>query len=320
VTPEAVAEAGIWLDQYAAASEALQTNAASALATTWGLFDGWYSAGAVAELAAEAAGLSLAGQDAMAGLAGQYIDQLLAALGHTAPETATPLDLPPVRNGADLVRVYRRPAEVFRQAVATGSDPGSAAAAAADRAGNLIRSDLVLTERAAQQAQMTRAGVQTYRRVIRPELSESGTCGLCIAASDRIYRTGELMPIHPPNCKCKTMPIVDGQDPGRSLNEFDLKRLYRDAGSTKAEELRRTRYRVNEHGELGPMLTRRGDDFRGPADVKPLEQDPERAARMLEKVLPVLESLESRAAAGEDVEGPLSYQRSLVERLQRIAA
>jgi hypothetical protein len=160
-------------------------------------------------------------------------------------------------------------------------------------------------------------GVKRYRRVLRPELSVTGSCGLCIAASDRIYRVRELMPIHPPSCKCTTLPIVGDDDPGRSLNRVDLDRLYAEAGSTAAADLRRTRYKVNEHGEFGPVLTRAGDSFRGPGNV-PLENDPERAARMLEKILPVLDSLEVRAAAGEDVTGPLIYQRELAERLREI--
>jgi hypothetical protein len=41
--------------------------------------------------------------------------------------------------------------------------------------------------------------VTGYRRVIHPELSKSGTCGLCVAAADRIYYVDDLMPIHT-NC------------------------------------------------------------------------------------------------------------------------
>ena len=33
------------------------------------------------------------------------------------------------------------------------------------------------------------------------------------------------------------------------------------------EQLKRTRYRVDQHGELGPVLTDADHDFRGPAEV-----------------------------------------------------
>jgi hypothetical protein len=148
--------------------------------------------------------------------------------------------------------------------------------------------------------------------VLRPELSDDGACGLCIVAADRVYTVGTLMPIHPPTCRCQTMPIVGDLDPGYSLNRADLERLYADAGSTNAEELRRTRYRVDMHGEHGPVFSRQGDAFRGPDQV-PLENDPARARRMLDKAMPVLDRMERHGDTPA-----LAYQRDLVARLRRI--
>lgn len=314
------AEVALYVDQFAAASEQTKTNAAAAVAMAWWAFDGWYRDRLVTEVAQQAADISRVAQDTVAGMAEQYVASVLATLRQEQTVSIERTERQPVRNGLDLDLVYERPAEVYREKVALGADPAEAERMAAQRRDGLVHTDLLLVERETQQRQMNAHRVERFRRIIRPELSQSGTCGLCIAASDQIYRVGDLMPLHAPSCKCKTMPIVGDDDPGRSLNDEDLKRLYADAGSTKAEDLRRTRYKVNEHGEFGPVLTRAGDRHRGPGDVKPLEQDPERAAAMLTKVLPVLDSLEQRAAAGENVAEPLAYQRQLVARLQRIAA
>lgn len=101
-----------------------------------------------------------------------------------------------------------------------------------------------------------------FRRVLHPELSAGGSCGLCVAASDRRYRKGELLPIHA-RCKCEVLPIVGDSDPGRSLNRADLKALYAAAGgSTAGAALARTRWRVEQHGELGPRLVAGEHRFR----------------------------------------------------------
>lgn len=116
-------------------------------------------------------------------------------------------------------------------------------------------------------------GVTRYRRVIHPELSKSGTCGLCIVAANNVYSTAALMPMHD-RCKCGVAPIVGDDDPGLRLNQDDLERIYRaayeaasderrqwlnDRGfdySTFAKDLANLRVTVTNHSELGPILTR----------------------------------------------------------------
>jgi hypothetical protein len=115
------------------------------------------------------------------------------------------------------------------------------------------------------------ADVSGYRRVIHPELSRSGTCGLCIAAADRIYKVDDLMPIHT-SCACEPMPIVRGVDPARVFNGADTTELYRRVlaaagGETAAAKLRATRVQVSAHGELGPVLHDAGHRFRDQGDV-----------------------------------------------------
>lgn len=306
-----------WVDQFAAASEDLKQRTADLMRQAWAGFDQWYDTAAVTALAKQMADLSVAAQQTQSGLAGQYVAAVTAA-ALLSPSMPTPTGVfQVIRNSVPLTLVHTRPAEAYKRAVATGSTHEEALVVAGIRAAGLAFTDLTLQERASEVATLEGLGVTGYRRIIHPELSKTGTCGLCIAASDRIYSIGELMPIHPPECKCTVAPIIGGIDPGRSLNDEDLARLYDEAGSNKAADLRRTRYQVNEHGEFGPVITRAGDAFRGPDRVA-LENDPERAARMLDKVAPVLTLLEGRAAAGENVTDPLQYQRDLIARLRRI--
>ena len=61
------------------------------------------------------------------------------------------------------------------------------------------------------------------------------------------------------------MPVTFTSDPGSTLSNDDLPALYEVAGGTSAAKLKRVT--VEQHGELGPVLTVKGQRFRGPADV-----------------------------------------------------
>ncbi|WP_204374536.1 hypothetical protein [Leucobacter musarum] len=96
-----------------------------------------------------------------------------------------------------------------------------------------------------------------WRRVIRPELSRHGTCGLCVVAATQWYTRGDLQAIHH-LCKCATLPVTKSMDPGLRWNAEDLRRnldeIYGAGGGTSGKKLKRIRVAVREHGELGPML------------------------------------------------------------------
>jgi hypothetical protein len=316
MTSPATDEIALWVAQYAEASDQLRTRSQEVVGSAWTGFTDWYDATAVSSIADQLAGVSTAAQQQVAGLAAQYVEMTMAAT-RPGPVRSRPPKTPAVRNGADLLRVYTRPAEVYRRTIATGGDEQTAIAAAVTRGEHLVDTDVMLAQRQASQAALEDAGAKLFRRILRPELSKSGSCGLCVVASDRIYKVRELMPIHD-RCHCVVAGIVGGRDPGKAINAEDLQALYAAAGSTSGDDLKRVRVQVNEHGELGPVLTRHGDEFRAKKDV-PLEKDPERAKRMLAATLPTLHKLEERAAAGDNVAEPLKYQRDLVARLHGIA-
>lgn len=163
--------------------------------------------------------------------------------------------------------VFKRPAAVYRYAKSKGATDVQAQALAGQRIDDLVDDNLMLSQRLAQQQVLAAAAepvnldgrpkaktkIIGYRRVIHPELSRGGTCGMCIAASDRIYHVAELLPIHS-HCKCTIAAITDEYDPADDLNAVDLNQLYKDAGGTSVAHLKRTRYKVDQHGELGSVM------------------------------------------------------------------
>lgn len=97
-----------------------------------------------------------------------------------------------------------------------------------------------------------------YRRVLRPELSQHGPCGLCVVAATRWYTIGDLQAIHH-DCKCVTLPVTKDSDPGRTMNATDLRdyldRIYEAAGgTTDGRALKRVQVEILEHGELGRVV------------------------------------------------------------------
>lgn len=107
-------------------------------------------------------------------------------------------------------------------------------------------------------------GITGWRRIVHPELSQGGTCGLCIAAATQVYTTGNLEPIHE-GCHCGVMPIVGDDDPGEALNRLDLGDLYDVAGdTTDGWTLKQTRYQVGPSGQLEPVLSRKKRGKREP--------------------------------------------------------
>ena len=167
-------------------------------------------------------------------------------------------------SAADMTtaEVFKRPAAGFRWVDSTDSkaDPQQVAGLRID---TLVDDNLMLAQRAAAQDVIAKAvdlgkgaKVIGYRRVLHPELSRGGSCGLCIAASTQIYHVKKLMPIHT-RCHCDVAAVTENDDPADVLNAHDLGQLYQLAkgrGSYDRTALSNVRYKVDEHGELGPVL------------------------------------------------------------------
>lgn len=166
-------------------------------------------------------------------------------------------------------------------------------------------------------------GITGYRRILRPELSEEGPCGLCVVAADRLYKKEDLLPIHD-RCVCDVLPVIGKLDPGVQLNLDDLQALYEAAGSTgggkrQGGALKKIRVVLTEHGEVGPVLVDGDQNFRGPVEVA-RARHPDRQVRLaaqLEAFEERLGRLLRRQQSGEDVDRAVAWQTERVERLRR---
>lgn len=296
------------------------------LVALWRAFGGWYDGDLVNAQSARSATLVEAAQRQARERQRAYLRAAFQELGLTFPTLPTVQDQYP-RQGALISEVWERPAEQFRYQESVGASAEEALESAVQRVETLADTDVSLAKRdAAREVFEATPRVTGYRRIIHPELSESGTCGLCVVAADRVYSVGELLPIHD-RCNCDVLPVTSGDDPGLSLNREDLNKLYEAAGSTAGEDLARLRVTVTDHGELGPILRTQGhrvadggDRARSSGRGGKGWTDPDPRASIeaqLRTLEPSLANLRRRAAAGEDVAAPLRWQADRVAELRR---
>lgn len=236
----------------------------------------------------------------------------------------------PRNTAMDPGEPYGRVAEQYRyQVVAQGHTEARARAKAMTRLAAVAETDVTLAVRAMYEKGLRRDQINGWRRVLHPELSESGPCGLCVVAADRIYRVEDLQPLHE-RCVCEVLPIVGAMDPGSVINRDDLERVYNAAGGTGGDviksgrrysgALKKVRVALTEHGELGPVLVDAGQNYRGPREVAKTKV-PDRATRAraqlasLEKSLP---AWEAKLAAGEQAaQQPVTYHRQAIANYRR---
>lgn len=225
----------------------------------------WYDDQAVAAMAARIAKQVGSAQRQTAALTDAYLARMTGVLVGRSVQPVGVVNVVQLR-GLPQALVYQRLGEQYRYQRSAGLDHAAALASTSERAEVMADTDTTLAMRAQARRFMVRRGITGYRRIIRPEASAGGVCGLCIAAADRIYHKADLLPIHG-RCHCETAPIVGGQDPGYNLNATDLDNLYGAAGSTGRQDLAKIRIQIHHHGELGPVLGQLGQRFTGPAEL-----------------------------------------------------
>lgn len=268
------------VDAHSAQSAAIQERVESIALPTVEEFEQWYSREAITAMTATIVAAVEAGQRQSAALTDAYIARVLSEmLEEDIPPLGSLVDPAQLRQGITHQGVYGRLADQHRYQTALRVAAPVVAAAVLRRATTIIRTDLQLAR--THQARRALGGegpgaggrrfggrgrIEGYRRVIRPELSNNGVCGICLAASDRVYSVGDLLPIHH-GCVCDVLPIVNGNDPGRDLNDAELDRLYDDAGTTARAGLIKQRYEITEHGEIGPLIVDPKHHHRGPEDL-----------------------------------------------------
>jgi hypothetical protein len=232
-------------------------------------------------------------------------------------------------DAVDPGQAYNRIAEQMRyHVIARGLAEQAAVEQALDRVEAVAWTDVTLAVREQARHTLSSMDVDGYRRILRPELTETGPCGLCVVAATRIYHKRDLKPLHD-RCVCEVLPVIGDMDPGLFLNQEDLDRIYRAAGGTGGDviirgkrhsgRLKNIRVAFAEHGELGPVLVDADQRYRGPREVAEAG-GPNRRARLraqLDAAEDNLERLLRREAAGEDVERPLQWNAAAIDRIQR---
>lgn len=305
----------------ASARDSIAGRTVAVVAALWRRFASWYDEEAVLALAWESSRASRGGQQAAADLSSASMRQALALLRVQAP--AAPVLVPQEGlRGIDFLEEWSRPAVTYRYERSAGTPEPVALQRAVERATQLAEDDVSLASRQGSRAALVRAGTRVtgYRRVIHPELSRGGTCGLCIVASDRLYSKVELLPVHG-RCRCETLPVVDGLDPATPISQARLEELYRAAGSTYGPDLKRVRVQFDEHSELGPVLAPAGQHVRSEREGITASRGAGRSGDLdartaqleqLRRSLPTLERLASAGAPGA--------AEALAQRRARIAS
>lgn len=171
--------------------------------------------------------------------------------------------------GTAAEEVYSRGFLATRYALSRGKSLDAAVKIGSSRLYNIARTDLQLAKtNTGLFVRGNNSNIVGYSRI----LSGAENCALCYIASTQRYTRGDLLPIHP-GCDCGEMPIYGNSDPGQVIDEANLEATH-DAVESRfgraARDGREIDYRqimIKQHGEIGPVLTVRGQRFTGPGDL-----------------------------------------------------
>lgn len=262
-TTDQTATAVSYIEYQAQMRAAAEAAALAAVMLRIRLFTEWYNTQAITALCTDIVTVVEAAQSQVAASTDLYLTQMVNLAKGVIQSPAGSVNVAKLRTGVTHAGVYGRLADNYRWLISQGKDESEAMAQVEQRATAMVNMDMALADTRQSQKTLTKARIQKYRRVLHPELAKDGkgSCGLCVVASDRIYNTDQIMPLHN-GCHCQVVPISVDWDIGNSLNTQDLQSLYDQVGSNKYNDLIKTRYSVHEHGELGPTLGYSGDHWR----------------------------------------------------------
>jgi hypothetical protein len=264
--PEVVRTIVSYQDHTAAIRSRVETYAR----TLWGSLGSWRDAD-IARMVAQIVPVVNGAQMQMVALTDAYLNAVAIAAGLPMPTAATTARAVTgtATRGVDPREVYRRPGVTVWTALSEGKPLSEAVDAGLARLLNLAGTDLQLAKtRTSLNRLRGDRGTVGYRRV----LTGKEDCAMCVIASTQRYHREDLMPIHP-GCDCDVAPIRGNVDPGQVIDPDRLEALHQSVADQFGRSDRGGRdidYRlieVREHGELGPVLTWRGQHFDGPQAV-----------------------------------------------------
>lgn len=226
-----------------------------------------------------------AGQVQVANITNAYVGRLAELEGSAFRAPRVDRDEIVGYRGVAASEVYRRPAVATYGALSQGKTFDIARREGLNRLRSIVSTDI----QQARNRQATAAyGQSEFAYTVRV-LSGAENCALCVIASTQRYRRAQLQPIHP-GCDCGQRGVVAGRDPGQVIDDalLELTRAEiesrlglidpssRDLGIGKVDSKGRpisdfTDLIVSrQHGELGPTLTWRSNQFTSEADIEAL--------------------------------------------------
>lgn len=261
--------------RYLAAYTRLRTRTGAQILDAWRRLGGVDDATAQAWVAA-AVPITAGAQTATASLVAGYIAVLAQAVTGAASRTAADPDAVTTEalRGVAATEVYMRPVITARRILSEGRPLSQALRIGGERARSTAETDILLAQRATTVDIAEREPrIVGYSRVLT-----GASCALCATASTQRYGSSDLMPIHN-NCDCGVAPIWGDRDPGRVINRQLVADLREAAKTTGDRDYWRARHvtvdedgtvrlpepKIQQHGELGPVLTDASHEFAGPA-------------------------------------------------------
>lgn len=172
-----------------------------------------------------------------------------------APELVTDL-----RQNTTMADAYARPFHTVWFEQSKGRDFPDALRLGLERLQHMISLDIQLARTHASAVILQQTdGIKRYQRV----LSGSENCDICSVAARHIYKISSLMPIHT-KCDCTVAPVIEGRPP--LANRLNAQRDFTSQESETGPEGKSPTtiakdVAVEEHGELGPVLTRKQPSY-----------------------------------------------------------
>lgn len=225
------------------------------------------------EFVKQAVPIIAAGQRQISSLTDSYLSMTLTSMLGTKVPMRGAIDTSNLR-GVPLTDVYERPFVTVRTKLSQGMPYDLAVQAGTARLVDLVLTDMQMAKTYTAQNVLSNSSerVTGYERT----LTGSQSCGLCVVASTQRYRKSDLMPIHP-GCDCGVEPIIDRGV--QVINPERLAQIHKSVGdffggnldkslqsSARAPDYREL-IAVHEHGEIGPVLSIKGQKFTGPSII-----------------------------------------------------
>ncbi len=299
-------------DAYTAAAAQIRSRVVDRIVGMFGP-DAIGDAGA-AEFARRATPAVVAGMRQTASLTDAYLTRQLAQDFGERIVSDKPIDVSQGLRGVPMTEVYARPTNTVRYALSQGKTVTDAVDEGNERLIKMVQSDLQIAKTNQSRATLRRSTVDGFVRVLEGERS----CIKCILASTRFYYKEDLLPIHP-GCDCGVEAAQKPKDRNVVYDDERLKEvkaLIRENG-IDPDDFSKVLV-VHEHGELGPLLTLKGEAWRPDPETQgssePIALDAEVARRML----PGLEkSLKNLRAKGLPEDSPqIQYHLEQIAELR----